>query len=143
MIIIMDLNEIIKKCNKYHYLILNNDNNYKHIATNDKKITLNLKKNQKVMLIKLKTITKTLYEKEKKSPFKITGGPIYAQVNTYINNNILVKEKSKFKNKIYFPKKYLKNMSKNINKDICKIFNAFINNKINQGLMAINKITDY
>jgi hypothetical protein len=139
----MDLTEIIKNCNKYHYLILNNDNSYKHIASNNKKVSLPLKKNQRVMLIKLKTITKSLYEKEKKSPFKITGGPIYAQINTYINNSKLVKEKAKFKNKIYFPKKYIKKMFKNINKDINTIFNAYINNNINQGLMAINKITDY
>ena len=50
-------------------------------------------------------------------------------------------------NKIYFPKKYLKEIlekdfCKIIRKDIFKISKSYMNNKINQGLIAINNINN-
>ena len=60
-----------------------------------------------MVLIKLKTISKKLYNKEKKSPIKISGGPLYAEINIYsIVNNIIIKEIPKLKIKYIFQKLY-------------------------------------
>ncbi len=142
----INLKEIIKNCNKYHFLFINKQNKvYKYKSYPDKQ-NISIKNNEKLVLIKLKTLSKKLYKLEKKSPIKASGGPLYAQVSVY---NINGKEESKFKNKVYFPKKYLKNIlesgkdiCKYINKDILKICNAYMNDKLNQGLISINKITD-
>lgn len=147
----INLKEIINKCNKYHYIIINN-NDYKYNSYPDKQTNISIKNKEKLVLIKLKTITKKLYKLEKKSPIKITGGPLYAEVNVYsIVDGKIVKEKSKSKNKIYFPKKYLKKIldkdyCKIIKKDIFKICKAYMEDKnkpgLKQGLIAINTITD-
>ena len=144
----INLKEIIKNCNKYHYIYINKQNKvYKYKSFSEKQSVI-IKNNEKLVLIKLKTILKKLYNKEKKSPIKASGGPLYAEVSVY---NINGKEESKFKNKVYFPKKYLQdilNSSKNndyckyIKKDILKICNAYMNEGLNQGLISINKITD-
>ncbi len=139
----INLKEIIKNCNKYHYIKYTNKIiRYKSFS---EKQTISIKNNEKLVLIKLKTILKKLYNKEKKSPIKASGGPLYAEISVY---NINGKEESKFKNKVYFPKKYLQDILKKddycyyIKKDILKICNAYINDKLNQGLISINKITD-
>ena len=143
----INLKEIINKCNKYHYII-NINKDYKYNSFPEKQNNISIKNKEKLVLIKLKTITKKLYKLEKKSPIKISGGPLYAQVNVYsIIDGKIVKEKSKSKNKIYFPKKYLKKIldkdfCKIIKKDILKICKAYMEDKINQGLIAINTITD-
>ena len=143
----INLKEIINKCNKYHYII-NINKDYKYNSFPEKQNNISIKNKEKLILIKLKTITKKLYKLEKKSPVKISGGPLYAQVNVYsIIDGKIVKEKSKSKNKIYLPKKYLKKIldkdfCKNIKKDILKICKAYMEDKINQGLIAINTITD-
>ncbi len=143
----INLKEIINNCNKYHYIYLYENKQKDYKSFNEKQI-INLKNNQKLVLIKLKTISKTLYKKEKKSPIKVSGGPLYAEINTYVlHNNIIIKEKPKYKNKVYFPKKYIKdilqkNICKIIRKNIFKIYKYYINNKLNNGLIAINKITD-
>jgi hypothetical protein len=143
----INLKEIINKCNKYHYII-NINKDYKYNSFPEKQNNISIKNKEKLILIKLKTITKKLYKLEKKSPVKISGGPLYAQVNVYsIIDGKIVKEKSKSKNKIYFPKKYLKKIldkdfCKIIKKDILKICKAYMEDKINQGLIAINTITD-
>ncbi len=143
----INLKEIIIKCNKYHYVYYNNKPiKYKSYPEKKKNISINNK--EKLILIKLKTLSKKLYEKEKISPIKVSGGPLYAEVNVYsIFDGKIVKEKSKLKNKIYFPKKYLKKIldkdyCKIIKKDILKISKKYINNKINQGLIAINTINN-
>jgi hypothetical protein len=143
----INLKEIINKCNKYHYII-NINKDYKYNSFPEKQNNISIKNKEKLILIKLKTITKKLYKLEKKSPVKISGGPLYAEVNVYsIIDGKIVKEKSKSKNKIYFPKKYLKKIldkdfCKIIKKDILKICKAYMEDKINQGLIAINTITD-
>jgi hypothetical protein len=140
----INLKEIIKNCNKYHYIYINKQNKvYKYKSFSEKQ-TISIKNNEKLVLIKLKTILKKLYYKEKKSPIKASGGPLYAEVSVY---NINGKVESKFKNKVYFPKKYLQDILNNdyckyIKKDILKIGDAYINDKLNQGLISINKITD-
>ncbi len=144
----INLKEIINNCHKYHYIYLSNNKPKYYKSSNEKK-SINIKNNDTLVLIKLKTISKTLYKKEKKSPIKVSGGPLYAEINTYIkHNNIIIKEQPKYKNKVYFPKKYLKNIiekdtCKIIKKNILKICKLYVNNKLNNGLIAINKITDF
>jgi hypothetical protein len=144
----INLKEIINNCNKYHYIIINNKQ-IKGYKSYSQKHNIKIKTNETLVLIKLKTISKTLYKKEKTSPIKVTGGPLYAEITTYIkhNNNIL-KEKPKYKNKVYFPKKYLQDILKKetcniIKKNILKICKYYINDKLNNGLISINKITDF
>lgn len=145
----INLKEIINNCNKYHYIYINKQNKvYKYKSYLEKQKNISIKNNEKLVLIKLKTISKKLYKLQKTSPIKVTGGPLYAEVNVYsIVDGKIIKEKSKSKNKIYFPKKYLKNILKKnlcniIKKDILKICIAYMEDKIKQGLIAINNITD-
>jgi hypothetical protein len=145
----INLKEIINNCHKYHYIYINKTD-YKptKYKSSNEKININITKGEKIVLIKLKTISKTLYKKEKKSPIKVSGGPLYAEINTYsYHNNILIKDPPKYKNKVYFPKKYIKeilekDICKIIKKNILKICKFYINDKLNNGLIAINKITD-
>jgi hypothetical protein len=143
----INLKEIINNCNKYHYIKIDN-NKIKKYKSFNKKQNFSIKNNEKMVLIKLKTISKKLYNKEKKSPIKISGGPLYAEINIYsIVNNIIIKEIPKYKNKVYFPKNYIKNI---LEKDICKIISKnilkicyyYVNDKLNNSLISINKITD-
>ncbi len=142
------LKEIINKCNKYHYIKINNTKIEGYKSYPEKKKNISIKNKEKLILIRLKTLSKKLYEKEKKSPIKVSGGPLYVEVNVYsIFDGKVIKEKPKLKNKIYFPKKYLKKIldkdyCKIIKKDILKISKKYINNKINQGLIAINTINN-
>ena len=146
----INLKEIINNCNKYHYIYIDINKNkpIKYNSFPEKQNNISIKNKEKLVLIKLKTITKKLYKLEKTSPIKVSGGPLYAEVNVYsIIDGKIVKEKSKSKNKIYFPKKYLKKIlekdfCKIIRKDILKIYKAYMEDKINQGLIAINNIID-
>ncbi len=146
----LNLKEIINNCNKYHYIYINTNKQnkiYKYKSFSEKK-DINIKNNDKLVLIKLKTLSKKLYIKEKKSPIKVSGGPLYAEINVYqLNDGKYVKEPPKIKNKVYFPKKYLKeilekNYCKIIKKDILKICEAYINDRLHQGLLAINTINN-
>jgi hypothetical protein len=142
----INLKEIINKCNKYHYIKINSNKQIKGYKSFSEKQTISIKNKEKLILIKLKTLSKKMYTKEKKSPIKVSGGPLYAEVIVYsIFDGNIIKEKSKMKNKVYFPKKYIKKIlekdfCKIIKKDILKIFNNYINDKLNQGLIAINTI---
>lgn len=141
----INLKEIINNCKKYHYIKYKDNDIKSYKSFSEKQNNISIKNKEKIVLIKLKTITKKLYKLEKKSPIKITGGPLYAEVNVYsIVDGKIVKEKSKSKNKIYFPKKYLKKIEKNlchsIEKDILKICKYYMEDKIKQGLIAINTI---
>jgi hypothetical protein len=145
----INLKDIISQVKKYHYFIYNNINyNINLYKSNKDKLKINIKNNEILILVTLKTITKTLYEKEKTSPIKISGGPLYGEVNTYRKiDGKLEKDKPKYKNKVYFTKKYLKKFFikktfDKINKDIRKIAKKYIKNKINQGLLAINTINN-
>jgi hypothetical protein len=150
----INLKEIINNCNKYHYIYIDINKNkpIKYKSYPEKQKNISIKNKEKLVLIKLKTITKKLYKLEKKSPIKVSGGPLYAEVNVYsIVDGKIIKEKSKSKNKIYFPKKYLKkileknnglNLCKIIKKDVLKICKNYMEDKIKQGLIAINNITD-
>lgn len=141
----INLKEIIKLNKKYHY-IWYNDKIIKYKSSDKKNIPISIKKNETLVLIKLKTLTKNIYNKEKKSPIKFTGGPLYGEINTFkIVDGVIIKEKPKYKNKVYFTKKYLKEKLKNIDfkwlkKDIMKMAIKYIKNKLNQELLAINKI---
>jgi hypothetical protein len=145
----INLKEIINNCHKYHYIYLTNNKKITGYKSSNEKKHINIKTNDKLVLIKLKTISKTLYKKEKKSPIKVSGGPLYAEISTYvIHNNIIIKEQPKYKNKVYFPKKYIKKIlekdtCKIIKRNIFKICKFYINDKLNNGLIAINKITDF
>jgi hypothetical protein len=140
----INLKEIINKCNKYHYIKINNKG-YKYKSFSEKQ-KISIKNKEKLVLIKLKTLSKKMYSKEKKSPIKVSGGPLYTEINVYsIFDGKIIKEKSKMKNKVYFPKKYIKKIlekdfCKIIKKDILKICNNYMNDKLNQGLIAINTI---
>ena len=143
----INLKEIINNCNKYHYIKYNNKP-IKYKSYPKKNNNISIKNKEKLVLIKLKTLAKKLYRLEKNSPIKVSGGPLYAEVNVYsIVDGKIIKEKSKSKNKIYFPKKYLKNI---LNKDICqiikkdiiKICKAYMEDRVKQGLIAINNVID-
>jgi hypothetical protein len=140
----INLKEIINKCNKYHYIKINNkDYKYKSFSEKQK---ISIKNKEKLVLIKLKTLSKKMYSKEKNSHIKVSGGPLYAEVIVYsIFDGKIIKEKTKLKNKVYFSKKYIKKIlekdfCKIIKKDILKICNNYMNDKLNQGLIAINTI---
>ena len=143
----INLKEIINKSNKYHYIKISSKGN-KYIKSNNKKINIMINKTDTLILIKLKTLNKKMYEKQKKSPLKIYGGPLYAEINIYkFIDGKISKQAPKYKNKVYFPKKYLKNKLKLndftwMKKDIIKIAFAYYNDKLNQQLTAINKITN-
>jgi hypothetical protein len=144
----INLKEIINNCNKYHYIKYNDKKIKSYKSYPEKNNNISIKNKEKLVLIKLKTITKKLYRLEKKSPIKVSGGPLYAEVNVYsIFDGKIIKEKSKSKNKVYFPKKYLKkildkDLCNIIKKDILKICKNYMEDKIKQGLIAINNITD-
>ncbi len=136
----IDLSNIIKESKKYHYITFRKDKPIKHEMFDKKQ---NIKSKDTVVYIKLKTLTKTQYTKEKLTPFKLTGGPLFAEINIY---KMMVKEKPKLKNKIYFPKKYLQSKIKKhttfkwmIN-DILKCAKAYYNDRLNQKMIAINNI---
>ncbi len=135
----INLKEIINNCNKYH-VIKYTTSGLKYKSYSDKSFMKNIsiKNKEKLVIIKLKTLSKKLYRLEKNSPIKISGGPLYAEVNVYsIVDGKIIKEKSKSKNKIYFPKKYLKeilnkDLCKIIKKDVLKICKSYMEDKIKQ-----------
>lgn len=138
----IDLSNIIKESKKYHYIIYKKDKQVNHLMFDKKQII----KNKDFICIKLRTLSKKQYEKEKKSPFKLTGGPLFAEINIYHKG---VKEKPKPKNKIFFPKKYLQSQIKKhktftwmIN-DIRKCATVYYNDRMNQKIIAINNITNF
>ncbi len=153
------LSEIVSNVKVYHYLLLNSKNKLKLItSTNNvrkgKKFIIkklrNYGSNNIIIRIKLKRVTKRQYKLHKKSPLKLLGGPLYAQVIEYDiikskNKFFLKRRKPKIKNVVYFPKKYLfkKTNSKSYSwlfKDIKKIALSYTNNKLNNSLLAVNKI---
>jgi len=139
----IDLNNIIKESKKYHYIVFRKDKPVEHKMFDKKQV---IKNKDFVIYIKLRTLTKEQYEKEKRTPFKLTGGPLFAEINIYHEG---IKEKPKLKNKIYFPKKYLQSKIKKhksykwmIN-DIKKCAIVYYNDMMNQKMIAINNITDF
>jgi hypothetical protein len=138
----INLKEIIKNTMKYHYIKISSKNN-KYIASDKKNIPIKINKTDILILVKLKTLTKSMYNMQKKSPLKIYGGPLYAEINIYrLIDGKLKKDKSKYKNKVFFPKKHLKNINKLKKNDIKKIAYAYFNNKLNQQILAINNINN-
>ena len=144
----INLKDIIKNTKKYHYIKFTNKP-IKYISS-DEKQSISLKPNEKLIFIKLKTLTKNTYNMDKKSPFKTTGGPLYLEIYQYsIKDGKVIKDKTKLKNKIFFPKKYISSKLKKhktykwLQKDIIKSAKIYINDMMNQGLVAINKITNF
>ena len=139
----IDLTNIIKESKKYHYITFRKDKPVKHEMFDKKQV---IKTKDTVVYIKLKTLNKEYYYKEKKSPFKTTGGPLFAEINIY---KMMIKEKPKSKNKIYFPKIYLQSKIKKHNtfkwmkNDIIKCAIVYYNDMMKQKLLAINRITDF
>jgi len=155
------LSEIIKNVSRFHYFVYDKEMkkiiSYHHTDMNilisplKEHIMINnilkgLKDGRQIIMVRLKCIKKKEYELDKVSPLKITGGPLYGEVTTYLyNNNEMIKEKTKIKNKIYFPKKYIfKNYENDdfnwLKRDIKKIALSYINNTIRQNLFFINTI---
>ncbi len=144
----INLKDIIKNTKKYHYIKFTTKP-IKYISS-DEKQSISLKINEKLIFIKLKPLTKNTYNKEKKSIFKTTGGPLYCEIFQYsVMDGKVIKDKTKLKNKVYFPKKYISSKLKKhktykwLQKDIIKVAKMYYNDKLNQGLVAINKITDF
>ena len=141
------------KTKKIIFLTSNNDSNKNNILN---KIQLKKNYNDYILVrVKLSVVSKRLYNLEKKSPFKVLGGPIYGYISeyniTYSKENgkrkhlFLKKKKRKLKNKVFFPKRYLIKQLKNknvkwIEKDLKKIALAYTRDKLNTGLLAINTI---
>jgi len=147
------LQDIIDKVSKYHYyvydtnktkMVSSHHNDMNSINMNKLSDLSGIKDGRIIILVKLKRIKKKEYELEKFSPLKLLGGILYGEVSTYkIDNNKAIKQSTKLKNKVYFPKKYIqKNWkdSKWLMKDLKKIAAAYIDDKILQQLFAINTI---
>ena len=69
-----------KESKKYHYITFRKDKPVKHEIFDKKQV---IKTKEPVIYIKLRTLNKDYYYKEKKSPFKTTGGPLFAEINIY------------------------------------------------------------
>lgn len=146
----LNVNEIKKKINKYYFFLYNkNTNNIKLLATSDnsdiiKKIIKKTNKNNIIVRVKIMSITKKQLENEKNSSLKTIGGPLYGLINEYtLENNKIKQLPKKIKNKVYFPSRYLyeiKDNNKQINKDIMKMGLKYTTNKLNNKLLAINKV---
>jgi hypothetical protein len=155
------LSNIINTVSRYHYFVY--DKNIKKIISyhhTDMNILSSplkeyiilteslkrLKDDHMIIMVQLKCVKKKAYELEKVSPLKTTGGPLYGEVTTYLfTDGNTIKEKTKIKNKIYFPKKYIFQNYKEddfkwIKHDIKKIAIAYIDDMIRQNLFYINTI---
>lgn len=147
----LNLKEIKNSLNKYYFFLYNiTTKKIKLIESSDenkktlKKIIKKLKNNYIIVRVKISLITKKELEKEKKSMLKTIGGPLYGIVTEYkLDNKKLIKLPKKIKNKVYFPSNYLnknKNKITNLEKDIMKIALYYSSNRLNNKLMAINKV---
>ena len=147
----LNLKEIKNSLNKYYFFLYNPiTKKIKLIESSDenkktlKKIIKKLKKNYIIIRVRISLVTKKNYLKKKKSLLKTIGGPIYGIVTEYkLDNKKIIKLPKKIKNKVYFPSNYLnknKNKIKNLEKDIMKIALYYSSNKLNNKLMAINKV---
>lgn len=137
----INISDIVKLVDKYHFFIYNKVT--KKITTIDKNdIKQKMNKNTILIKIEFKAITKLQLANEKKSPLKTIGGPVYGLVSTYImENKKLIKQPKKIKNKVYFPSRYLKDITeKKLLKDFYKIAKKYIGDKLDNHLLAINKI---
>ena len=149
------LSELLKDVKLYYYFIYSKNNRkIRYLFSSNKKTDIKKKikfSNNKILIkVSLKRLSKKKYNLNKKSPIKTIGGPLYCQIKEYkitnINNKIRLKNiKSNVKNKVYFSKSYLIKKSKVsskkwIKKDINKVVKAFVNNKLNNKLLAINLV---
>jgi hypothetical protein len=149
----MKLNLIYIKnvLDKYYFFLYNTKTKkIKLIESSDetkktlKKIIKRLKKEYIIVRVKISIISKKDVEREKKSILKTIGGPIYGLVTQYrLEDKKLTKLTNKIKNKVYFPSNYLnKNKDNNnkLEKDIMKIALYYSSDRLNNKLMAINKV---
>lgn len=149
----MKLNLIYIKnvLDKYYFFLYNpKTKKIKLIESSDetkktlKKIIKRLKKEYIIVRVKISIISKKDVEREKKSILKTIGGPIYGLVTQYrLEDKKLTKLTNKIKNKVYFPSNYLnKNKDNNnkLEKDIMKIALYYSSDRLNNKLMAINKV---
>ncbi len=147
----LNLKEIKNLLNKYYFFLYNPiKKQIKVIKSSNenkktlKKIIKKLKKNNIIIRVKISLISNKELNREKKSLLKTIGGPIYGTITEYkLENKKLIKIPKKIKNKVYFPSNYLyknKNNIKKLEKDIMKMALYYTTNKLNNKLMAINKV---
>ena len=147
----LKISQILENTSKYYYYIYSDKKNeiIKEYLNNLPSTFYKTVKLTNITIIKvtIKPIKKKEYILDKKSPIKVLGGPIYGMVSTYkYKDKKLEKLKTKIKNKVYFPKKYI--IKKWIDgkiqsiflKESKKIALAYMNGKINQQLFYINTI---
>lgn len=149
------ISDIVKSVEKYHFFMYNkntkefiklhsdnsNKNGLKHIIKDIKKMN----RNNILVRVQLKIVSKKDYDKNKKSPIKVLGGPIYGYITEYkYEKNKLSKLQTKLKNKVYFTTNYLNKMKNKNNKwlysDIMKIGKKYTTNKLDFSLLAINNL---
>jgi hypothetical protein len=147
----LNLTYIKNVLDKYYFFLYNpKTKKIKLIESSDetkktlKKIIKRLKKEYIIVRVKISIISKKDVEREKKSILKTIGGPIYGLVTQYrLEDKKLTKLTNKIKNKVYFPSNYLnKNKDNNnkLEKDIMKIALYYSSDRLNNKLMAINKV---
>lgn len=147
----LNILEIKKSLDKYYFFLYNiKTKKIKLVKSGEqsteilKKIIKKLQKDYIIVRVKIMLITKKELNNEKKSLLKTIGGPIYGLVTEYkLENKKLKKIPKKIKNKVYFPSNYLnknKNNIKKLEKDIMKIAMYYSKDKLNNKLMAINKV---
>lgn len=151
----IDLTNIINNSNKFHYILFRKGKAIKREMFNTKQANSTLHKKMNIMngdvlvYIKLATLNKKYWEESKKSPFQVTGGPLYMVLNTYsYENDKFIKDKPKPKNKIYFPLDYIQKQRnrktfKWMLNDILAGAKAYIGDKLHQKMLAINNITTF
>lgn len=144
------LSDIINSVSSYHYYVYDGDNIVSHHSNNMLNFdhVKKLKVNNTIIVVNLKPISKKENELNKTTQFKLIGGPLYGLITEYlVKEDNIYKLKSKPKNKVYFPKKYIvkiykKNNMKQIKKDIMKIVTCYKEDKLKKQLFAINTITN-
>jgi len=147
----LDIDDILKKYDKYYYYIANTNKTILLSSDDD------LKQAQKEALLKLEpnidnlinkniilvSINNTNYEYNKNEKFNLIGGPIQIQLKYQI-----IKSKSKIINgdesseNIYLTNQYIKKNKTNLLVDLKKYVEDFKNNKLNsqKGIFNISKV---
>tara|TARA_Y100000389_G_C17033485_1_gene304577 strand:+ start:65 stop:529 length:465 start_codon:yes stop_codon:yes gene_type:complete len=148
--------DFVKLINKYNYYYVNDKRKIYFLFSNNsltnikKKLVKMLAKKRKhtgsIIISSLNILSKKKYQQNKNSKIKLFGGPLYVKLLKYKinfkNKKIILKRSDK--NKVYFPKNYIKKKinlkNKWLLKDVEKSVKKFNSNKLNKSLLSINKI---